>query len=182
MLFSFFDRQAHERPDFFFLPLHQIEKASGDREGIMGKNANPRNKLKIDSGEASKLPSDPLKAKSDTLFVNKFESEVKSPVIKGSSDVSKSEGPRSGVNLVDSLLDAGCDAISIENKGLGLLNGSEGVVMGSNISSKVVMVDIAGSPMVNNVIRNPIKEDGVIEGLSSHVFEFEKDIEHQLFI
>ncbi|CAI9275675.1 unnamed protein product [Lactuca saligna] len=26
---------THERPDFFFLPLHQIEKASGDREGIV---------------------------------------------------------------------------------------------------------------------------------------------------
>ncbi|KAL7586762.1 hypothetical protein Lser_V15G36129 [Lactuca serriola] len=129
-----------------------------------GKNANPRNKLKIDSGQASKLPSDPLKAKSVTLLVNKFESEVKSPVIKGSSDVSKSEGPRSGVNLVDSLLDVGCDAISIENKGLGLSSGSEGAVMGSKISSKVVMADIAGSPMVNHVIRNPIKEDGVIEG------------------
>ncbi|CAH1412917.1 unnamed protein product [Lactuca virosa] len=84
-------------------------------------------------------------------------------VILGSSDVSKSEGPRSGVNLVDSLLDAGCDAISIENKGLGLSNGSEGAVMGSKISSKVVMADIARSPMVNHVIRNPIKkEDGVI--------------------
>ncbi|CAI9291420.1 unnamed protein product [Lactuca saligna] len=48
----------------------------------------------------------------------------------GLSGVSKSEGPRSGVNLVDSLLDAECDAISIENKGLGLSNGSEGAVMG----------------------------------------------------
>ena len=99
---------------------------------------------------------------------------MKSPVIKGSSDVSKSEGPRSGVNLVDSLLDAGCDAISIENKGLVLSNGSEGAVMRSKISSKVVMADIVGSLMVNHVIRNPIKEDGVIEGLSSPVLEFEK--------
>ncbi|CAI9270251.1 unnamed protein product [Lactuca saligna] len=110
------------------------------------------------------LPFDPLKAKSVTLLVNKFESEVKSLVIKGSSDVSKSKGPRSGVNLVDSLLDVGCDAISIENKGLGLTNGSEGAVMGSKISSKVVMADISGSLMVNHVIRNPIKEDEVIEG------------------
>ncbi|CAI9289964.1 unnamed protein product [Lactuca saligna] len=73
----------------------------------------------------------------------------------------KERGKMSGVNLVDSLLDAGCDAISIENKGLGLSNGSEGVVMGSKISSKVVMADIASSPMVNHVIRNPIKEEGV---------------------
>ncbi|CAI9284771.1 unnamed protein product [Lactuca saligna] len=135
---------AHERPDFFFLPLHQIEKASGDREGIMaGLNLSV----------------------SSSLFRGYYWC------------CSHGGGPRSGVNLVDSLLDLGYDAISIENKGLRLSNGSEGAVMGSKISSKVVMADIVGSPMVNHSIHNLIKEDGVIECLSSPMLEFEKDIE-----
>ncbi|CAH1428818.1 unnamed protein product [Lactuca virosa] len=67
-----------------------------------GKNANSRNKSKSDSGEGSKMPIDPLKAKSVSLLINKFESEVKSPVYKGLSDLSNSDYSRSGLNLSDS--------------------------------------------------------------------------------
>lgn len=74
-----------------------------------GKNANTRNKSKLEYGDVPKLSIDSPISKSVTTLVNKFELEANFPISRNLNDVANPEVSRTGMKLSDSSIEVRTD-------------------------------------------------------------------------
>ncbi|CAI9283424.1 unnamed protein product [Lactuca saligna] len=142
-----------------------------------GKNAKSKNKLKFVLDADSNQLNDPLKAKSVTSLVNKFESEANPITSKIPSEAGNSENSKLVSMVLDSSPVVKNEAILPNCSNLNTLIAPDVANLKNYVSPCSFNTECTSPSIILHGSVNSIKEEeDSIDGLSQPVIEFEKDI------
>ncbi|CAI9274222.1 unnamed protein product [Lactuca saligna] len=142
-----------------------------------GKNVNSKNKLKSVLDVDSSQLNVPLKAKSVTSLVNKFESEANPIVPKIPSEAGNSENSKLVSMVLDSSPVVKNEVIQSNCSNLNTQIAPDVAILINYVSPCSFNTECTFPSIILHGSANPIKkEEDSIDGLSQPVIEFEKDI------